>query len=177
MLGLRVPSPQPRISMILSALGQALTDLSHERLGHMLESCQNILPEGDIPSLSIHSDHGGEEGEKCCGDDVARDGDVLEPLHIEHGVLPQRVPQIGIFERDCYREEVKKVHQREWVQAKRDGVISLLDGHGLSLVKLHGSKRAPKSNRVFKLKRKECCSQPTDLAQLVVKGLYDIYHH
>ncbi|VFQ75020.1 unnamed protein product [Cuscuta campestris] len=147
----------------------------HKRLGHMLESCQSILPEGDIPFLTIHTDHGGKDEEQCCGDDVARDGDVLEPPHFEHGVPPQRVPQIGIFERVCYREEVKKVHRREWVQAKRDGVISLLDGRGHSLVKLHGSKRAPKSNRVFKLKRKECCSQPTDLAQLVVKGLYD--HH
>ncbi|VFQ98303.1 unnamed protein product [Cuscuta campestris] len=153
------------------------TDLSHERLGHMLESCQNILPEGDIPFPTIQSDHGGEDGEQCCGDDAACDGDVLEPPHFEHGVTPPCVPQIGIFERDCYQEEVKKVHQREWVQAKRDGVISLLDGRGLTLVKLYGSKRAPKSNRVFKLKRRECCSQPTDLAQLVVKGLFDIYHH
>ncbi|VFQ70850.1 unnamed protein product [Cuscuta campestris] len=86
------------------------TDLSHKRLGHMIESCQNTLPEGGIPFLSIHSDHGGEDGEQCCGDDVAHDGDVLEPPHSENGVLPPRVPQIAIFERDCYREEVKKVH-------------------------------------------------------------------
>ncbi|VFQ79367.1 unnamed protein product [Cuscuta campestris] len=145
------------------------TDLSHKRLDHMIESCQNILHEGDIPFPTIQSDHGGEDGEKCCGDDVARDGDVLEPPHSEHGVPPQRIPQIGIFERGCYREEVKKVHRREWVQAKQDGVISLLDGRGHSLVKLHGSKRAPKRNRVFKLKRRERCSQPTNLAQLVVK--------
>ncbi|VFQ83449.1 unnamed protein product [Cuscuta campestris] len=150
-------------------------DLSHKRIDHMIESCQSILPEGDIPFPTIQSDHGGEDRERCCGDDVDRDGDVLEPPHIEHGVLPQRVPQIGKFERVCYREEVMKVHP--WFQAKRDGVISLLDGRGHSLVKLHGSKRAPKSNRVFKLKRRERCSQLTDLAQLVVKGLYDIYHH
>ncbi|VFQ83858.1 unnamed protein product [Cuscuta campestris] len=86
------------------------TETSHERLDHMIESCQNILPEGDIPFLSIHSDHGGEDEEQCCGDDVAHDGDVLEPPCIEHGVPPHRVPQIGIFERVCDREEVKKVH-------------------------------------------------------------------
>ncbi|VFQ90233.1 unnamed protein product [Cuscuta campestris] len=110
------------------------TETPHKRLDHMLESCEYILPEGDIPFLTIHSDHGGEDGGKCCGDDVARDGDVLEPPHSEHGVPPPSVPQIGIFERDCYREEVRKVHQSERFQAKRDGVISLLDGHGHSLV-------------------------------------------
>ncbi|VFQ93631.1 unnamed protein product [Cuscuta campestris] len=64
------------------------TVASHKRLGHMLEICQSILPEGDIPFLTIHTDHGGEDGEKHCGDDVAHDGDVLEPPHFEHGVLP-----------------------------------------------------------------------------------------
>ncbi|VFQ98128.1 unnamed protein product [Cuscuta campestris] len=129
------------------------TDLSHKRLDHMIESCQSILPEDDIPFPTIQSDHGGEDGEQCCGDDVARDSDVLEPPHIEHGVPPQRDPQMEKFERVCYREEVMKVHP--WFQAKRDGVISLLDGRGHPLVKLHGSKRAPKRNRVFKLKRRE----------------------
>ncbi|VFQ74381.1 unnamed protein product [Cuscuta campestris] len=69
-------------------------------------------------SLIVARDHGGEDGEQYCGDDVARDGDVLEPPRIEHGVPPQRDPQKLKFERVCYWEEVKNVHQSERFQAK-----------------------------------------------------------
>ncbi|VFQ77038.1 unnamed protein product [Cuscuta campestris] len=106
-------------------------------------------------SLIVARDYGGEDGEKCCGDDVARDGDVLEPPHSEHGVPPQRDPQMGKFERDCYRDEVKKVHQSEWFQAKRDGVISLLEGRGHSLAGHEQPNRAETERRNRESREKE----------------------